>query len=132
MEQVPLFHEDFRQALSYCASALGGPQEVGVQLWPTKTRVQAGQLLANCLNPERPEKLGLEEVEWILAEAAKIGVHAGMAFLCQSAGYADPQPVTPRDEAAELQKQFIEMVKIQEQLTRRLAALSTPAVRGVG
>lgn len=131
MDQVPLFHEDWRSALRFAVDALGGPSEVGMKLWPAKSRKDAGSLLSHCLSPDRPEKLDLEEIEWILAESRKVGAHAGITYLCRNCGYADPTPVSVEDEQDELMRQFITAQKSMAAIVRRLDAIS-PIVKAVG
>lgn len=46
------------------------------------------------------------------------GCHAYAEFIANDLGYADPVPLSPTDEAAELKRQFIES-------TRTLAAMAT-------
>lgn len=130
VEQIPLIHEDWRSALRYAVDAIGGPAQVGVRLWPAKSGRDARVLLLHCLSPDRPEKLDLEEIEWILAEARKAGAHAGLAYLCRSTGYADPQPITPEDEQSELMRQFVAAQKAMSAIVRRLDGLQ-PKVRAV-
>jgi hypothetical protein len=118
--QQSLFHEDIWQALGDCVRVLGGNKKVGSLLRPEMDAQEAGRWLANCLSPSRPEKICLEQVQWLLREARRAGCHAAMTFLARDAGYADPQPIEPEDERAALQREFIEQSKHLQQLFARM------------
>src|SRR5690606_37654115 len=60
--QVQLSHEDFPDALKDLVKALGGPEAVGLEVWPAKPMKPARNWLRDGLAPERPAKLDLEEV----------------------------------------------------------------------
>jgi hypothetical protein len=123
MNQESLFHEDIWQALRDCVSALGGSKKVGVILRPELDAQTAGRWLLDCLNPERNDKLCLEQFLLILREARKVGCHAGMTFVTRDAGYSDPQPIEPEDARAALQREFNESVKRLENMAQRMARL---------
>jgi hypothetical protein len=102
-QQDPLFHEDFRDALRHAIKALGGYEAVAVDLWPTKAgnRKAAATWLSDCLNPERPAKLDLEDLVKILEMARAAGIHCAMHRLCDEIGYARAEIAparTPRQE----------------------------------
>jgi len=120
MSQQQLFHEDVWQALRDCVTALGGSKKVGLLLRPELDAQTAGRWLLDCLNPERKEKLGVEQVLLILRESRRINCHAGMTFICRDAGYGDPQPVEPEDERAALQLAFIEQSRAMQTLFARM------------
>jgi hypothetical protein len=122
-------NEDFNDALVECVKALGGSKQVGPRLWPEKTPEAAQRLLLDCLNDERPAKLSPEHVLLVLRMARERGCHIGIQFLCESLGYADPVPVEPRDEAAELQRQYIEAARQMGKLAERIERLSAPSLR---
>lgn len=122
-EQQALFHEDIWQALRDCVSALGGSKKVGLLLRPEIDAQTAGRWLLDCLNPERKEKLCVEQMMLVLREARKVGCHAGIAFIARDAGYADPQPLNPEDEAAQLKREFIASVKASQAIAARLERL---------
>jgi len=129
--QEELFHEDVDAALGHIIAALGGNKRVGAQLWPEEPADQAGRKLADCLNPDRPQFLKAKQIIWLLTAARQQGLHSAMAFICREAGYADPQPVEPEDEAAELQRQFIASQQAMNQILKRMEKLALPTVRGV-
>lgn len=94
-------------ALVECVKALGGSGKVGPKIWPEKMADAAQRCLLDCLNPERTAKLSPEQVLFILRMARAKGHHMGMEWLCNELSYA-VSPIEPKDEMAELQRQFIE------------------------
>lgn len=120
MNQPSLFHEDVWQALRDCVSVMGGSKKVGVLLRPELDAQTAGRWLLDCLNPDRKEKLCLDQALLILRESRVAGCHAGMAFITRHAGYADPQPIEPEDERAALQRDYIAAVNSLRAITQRL------------
>lgn len=114
----------FNDALVECIKALGGSKHVGPLLWPEKTPEAAQRLLLDCMNDDRPARLTPEQVVFVLRLARERGVHVGMQFLCSELGYADPVPVDPRDEAAELQRQYIEAARDMARIAERIERLS--------
>lgn len=122
MEQSPLFHEDIYEALRTVVMALGGAKKVAGSLWPDKPADKAGELLNNCLNRTRNEKLDPEQVCFLLREGRKRGCHAAADFIGADAGY-QVTPVEPEDEKAELQRQFIECEKALQNILLRLEVL---------
>lgn len=131
--QQPLFHEDLNHALDYLISALGGNKKVAVDLWPSMESApdKAGRKLSDCLNDNHQQKLSPTELLWLLAEGRKQGIHSAMAFITGECGYADPQPIEPEDEAAELQRQFIAAQKEMSAALKRMERLSLPSVKAV-
>lgn len=126
MGQQSLFYEDIFEALRTDVMALGGAKKVGAMLWPEKTADKAGELLNNCLNRDRAEKLDLEQTLLIKRAAKSVGSYATLFFECDDAGFTRPHPVEPEDEAAKLQREFIEAAKRMEQMTARIERLQYP------
>lgn len=133
--QEPLFHEDWRDALRHVVKALGGVETVGAELWPHKTRKAAGGMLSDCLNPDRPNKLDLEEVEALIRMGRDAGVHCGLQILCDRTSYERPQPTTPKSpKALLLEKQAAiaaEAVRLQQEIDRIDGADDLKRVRGL-
>ena len=102
MNPQELFHDDFRDALRHAVKALGGYDTVGSDLWPAKTRKAAGAWLSDCLNPERPAKLDLEEIVRIVAQARAEGVHFAMHQFCDETGYTRPEIAPKRTQSQQL------------------------------
>lgn len=126
MDQEPLFFEDVYDALRHAVHRLGGSKAVGHSLFPEKSPDKAAEYLLACLNRDRAEKLSMEHFLFIRREARRVGCHVIAAFENQDGGYAAPQPIEPQDEAAELQRQFIEAVKASERIAQRLGQLASP------
>ena len=80
------------------------------------------KLLA-CLNPERAEKLSLDEVVAVMRLGRQHGCRAPMRFLAHALSYAEPQPIQPRDEADELRRQFIESTRALAAMAARIEGL---------
>lgn len=129
--QEELFHEDFNGALGHVISALGGNKRVGAELWPSLTADAAGKKVSNCLNTEHAQQFHPQDILWILKQARQAGVHSAMAYIAGECGYSLPQPLEPLDEAAELQRQFIQSVEAQQRLLKRLERLSVPGMQAV-
>lgn len=121
--QMPLFYDTYEDAIRDCVTALGGNKAVGNVLWPALPADEAGRKLAHCLNPEKREKLDLGELRLIRREARKAGVHILAHYEARDAGYTEPQPLNPEDEAAQLQREFIASVKALEAIQARMGQL---------
>ena len=112
--QDHLFHEDWRDAIRHAVKAMGGFEAVGFDLWPTKTRKAAGIWLSDCLNPERPAKLDLDEIVKIHSLARDKGIHCAMHQLCDETRYVRPEiaPIkTKRQELAEKYQRLAQEMK---------------------
>ena len=118
--------ESFNDALVECVKACGGSKVVGVALWPAKGVEAAQRQLLACLNPDRAEKLGPDEMLLVLRMARARGCHDGMQFLAAELSYSEPTPIEPRDEADELRRQFIESTRTLSKLAERIERLDGP------
>lgn len=116
-------------AVIACVKACGGSKTVGVTLWPAKGIEAAQRHLLSCLNPDRAEKLGPDEVLHIARLAREKGCHAYMEHLAHSLGYAPPVPTEPRDELTELLRQSNELNREIQRRQERIERLLGPAVR---
>jgi hypothetical protein len=123
MAQNALFNEDIHDALADVVRALGGSKAVGVALRPDLPMPQAARWILDCLNRDRREKFDPDQILYLLREGRKAGCHSAMNFLCDEAGYARPVPLEPQDEAAQLQRLFIESVQQQKLIASRLERL---------
>ena len=120
-DQIPLFIEDYHEAIRATVQALGGFKRVGSDLKPDLAVEAAGRWLADCCNPDKREKLSLTELAFIRKAARQAGCHILATYEAREAGYAEPQPVEPEDERAKLERQFIESVRALEVIQQRLA-----------
>lgn len=124
-------NESITDALVECVKACGGSKVVGLAMWPTKGVEGAQRHLLACLNAERAEKLGPDELLHLLRMAREKGCHVGMSFMAHQAGYSEPQPVEPQDERAQLQREFIESTRALARMAQRIEALDRVPLRGV-
>lgn len=119
--QVPLFVEDLNEAIRATINALGGFKSVGVELRPEKSAIDAGKWLADCLNPDKRDRLAPDQLAFIRRKARQQGCHVLAAFEMADAGYAAPVAIAPEDEAAQLKREFITAVKALEVIQGRMA-----------
>lgn len=124
MQQTELWHDCVEDALRAVVVALGGSKRVGSELWPAKPVADAARLLNHCLDPERPEKLELSQVVWLLAHGRQAQCHVGMEFIAEAAGY-QATPVDPETERDRLQREFIESVRASQRIAERLEGLGS-------
>ena len=101
--------ESLNDALIECVKAIGGSKVAGLALWPAKGVEAAQRQLLACLNTERAEKLGPDEVLHLLKLAREKGCHAGMQYLAHALSYSEPQPIEPADQADELRRKVLTM-----------------------
>jgi hypothetical protein len=120
MDQSALFYESFNDALDASVKACGGAKVVACKMWPDKTPEAAHRLLLACLNESRDEKLGPDQVLFILKLARERGFHGAMNFIARDSGYADPAPIEPEDERARLQREFIDAQRSMQKLAERM------------
>lgn len=120
MSQAKLFYDGFEDAAKAVVICCGGPKEVGAKLWPAKSADAARTRLLDCLNPERQEKLGADEIMLLARLGRDVGCHAIMEWITAEAGYAAPVPVDPDDQKAELQRQFIGAVAELGAMAKRI------------
>lgn len=128
-DQIPLFVEDYAEAIRATVQALGGFKRVGHDLKPDLTPEAAGRWLADCCNPDKREKLSPTELAYLRRKARTAGCHILATYELREAGYADPQPVEPEDERAALMRQFVNSVADLQGLlgTMRRAGVEIPA-----
>lgn len=112
--------ESLNEALISAVKALGGSKQVGYKLWPEKTVDAAQRHLLACLNEDKPERLTPDHLLMLLRLSRAAGNHDALNFIVGDLGYAPTQPMEPRDESAELQRQFMESVRLQQQIVERM------------
>lgn len=113
--------------LAECVKAAGGAKVVGSRLWPERLVDQAQRHLLDCLNDDRPQRLTPDQVMLVAALARAAGCHLFMAHCAGRLHYEAPVPREPRDEAAELQRAFVQAVAQQQHILERMQALVGPA-----
>lgn len=119
--------ETIYEALIEAVKACGGTKVVAPRLWGESRNnddlILKAKKLATCLNPERNEKLSLDEVVQIMRMARERGHHGVMTFLSAELGYAPPQPIEPRDELADLLRQVLAYRELEAKRNERLDQL---------
>ena len=115
--------DSFNDALVAAVKALGGSKPVACMLWPEKAPDAAQRLLLDCLNEDRPAHLSPDHVLLILRLARQRGHHGALGWVLADLGYAPTLPIEPRDEVAELQRQFVEATHQMQAMASRLQAL---------
>lgn len=118
--QLQLVHENVYELVRSLVAALGGPKVVGPRLFPQKSTDSAARYVADCLNPNRDHDMGIEAFLTLLRWAREGGVHFGMYWISDEAGYTRPSPIEPEDARADLQRQFLAGVEDLKQLAKRL------------
>lgn len=126
--QNALIFDHVEDALHACVMALGGAKAVGLRMRPEK-RERAGAWVMDCLNPQRAEKFGPDEVLTVFTWAREAGFHDGMRWFAAQAGYMPPLPQEPQAELADLTRQLTaQMAATQKMMARmeQLQALGAP------
>lgn len=127
-QQRLAIYEDETDALRELVRELGGNKVVGPMLRPDLAPDRAGAWLKDCLNPERAERLQPSQLFMLLRLGHDRAIHGPCEFVLANVGYAIT-PIEPQDEAAELQRAFIESVNYQRRIVERMERLSIAAVR---
>lgn len=122
-DQVPLFVEDYYDAIRATVEGLGGFKRTGHALKPDLSPDAAGRWLADCCNADKREKLSPTELGFLRRRARQAGVHVLAAFEMRDAGYADPVAIEPEDERAALMREFVEATKGMHVLAARIEKL---------
>lgn len=127
MAQQRLWYDAPEDAFRALVDALGGYKRVGVDLWPSLPADRAGQRLAQCLDPERAEKLSLSEIVFLIRRGRAAGCHVAMAFFCEQGDYAPPEIIDPETEIQKLQREFNARVAELSLIAERIESRSRPA-----
>lgn len=99
--------ESLNDALIDCVKAAGGSAIVGAKLFPEKLAKDAQRALLDCLSPDRPAKLSPDQVLLVLRLAREKGFHEGFGYMAAQLSYAEPVPIEPKDELADLIRQYL-------------------------
>lgn len=110
-EQIPMFVEDYNEAIRAAVQALGGFKRVGADLKPDLAADAAGRWLSDCINPDKREILPPSALSYIRRKAREQGCHVLAAYEAQDAGYAPPVAIEPEDERAALMREFVQASK---------------------
>lgn len=107
-------------ALIDAVKALGGSKAVAHKLWPEKGVDAAQRHLLACLNEDKPERLSPDHLMLLLRMARDKGHHSAFAQMCSLLGYAEPQPINPKDELTELLREYLESKKTENEKATRI------------
>lgn len=127
-DQIPLFVEDYNEAIRAAVQSLGGFKRVGSELKPDLAIDAAGRWLADCVNPEKREVLPPSALAYLRRKAREQGCHVLAAYEAQDAGYAPPVAIEPEDERAALQREFVQASKSMQGLFSRMERAGLKAV----
>lgn len=89
-EQGVLWDDCIEDAVGTAVKALGGAKKVAKLLWPALADSKpetAYTRLKHCLNPEKAEKLGLDELLLIARKAREVGEHSIARYFGRDVGY---------------------------------------------
>lgn len=124
--QGELFYDNEYDALRATIDLIGGPKRIACALWPTKSMADARRYLLHCLDPERAEKLALEEIFAIWEMARAANVHVITEYAAQRLRY-EFKAITPEEELNSVQREYVDAVKTLEKITDRMARLQVRA-----
>lgn len=124
------FFEDVDDAMKEAVRALGGAKKVGLMFWPEleKDPDKAANRLRDCMNPDRREKLSIQQFMLLLRKSREVGCHSLMAYVANDAGYR-AEPVEPEQQLAEKQAQFIDAVKTLQSMAADIGKLTSQVKR---
>lgn len=94
-ENLSLWYDDVYAAIRGFVSVAGGSKRVGAKVFPHKGD-KAGAWLDDCLNPDRPAKLGPEEFVLIGKLAREVGFNGIMEYMGRELGY-EVTPIAAED-----------------------------------
>lgn len=123
-------YEDVYDAMREDVRALGGTKVAGPLFWPEKSVKDAQQLLNDCLNRNRKEKLDQEQLMFLIRRAREAGSYATMQFIAAETGFST-EPVKQQDQLASLQRDFIAAVTASRQIADRIERLTQPALQSI-
>lgn len=112
--------DSINTALIEAVKALGGSKVVAHKLWPEKAVDAAQRHLLACLNEDKPERLSPDHLMLVLRMARDKGHHGAFAHMCALLGYAEPQPINPKDELTELLRDYLETKKQDDMKAARI------------
>jgi hypothetical protein len=121
--QLSLVHESLADAVAEVAQACGGKKRLAEALWPTNNGAHSH--LLDCLNPDRPHKLGPDELISIARIGRERGVDSVARYLNAEMGYEMPKPVDAAVEADRLRTRIADGLDYIRANAARLEQLTT-------
>lgn len=131
MAQGALWHDTINDACRAVIDALGGPKRVAGELWPARSLDDGQRYLLKCLDPERAEKLGLDEFVWPMRRGREAGCHVLADFLAQACLY-EFRVVEPAEREADLARQVEQTMGAAADLLRQWERLRGGVVPPAG
>lgn len=127
-QAMPFFDSD-KAATKYAIQASGkAPKDVARVIWPSKTIERAQTDLLNALNENRETQLSTDEH---MAIAQYTGQYDWLYYVCHRCSHSRPVPVTPTEQAAELQAALFSKAEELERILAQVVLLK-PKLRAVG
>jgi len=77
---------------------------------------------------DRPARFDPDRLFLLIRISREAGFHGLMRHIAADCGYTEPAPREPRDEVAELQRQFINAVHQSQRIAERLDRLTQPVL----
>lgn len=106
MQQEQLFYDSAEEAVNAAIVKSGlKPKEVAVELWPAMKMDSAYARLKNALNPDKHEKLTLDEIIHICRVAQRFDP---LFYMADELCHTRPILRAPKDEGAELLREIHE------------------------
>lgn len=116
--QQMLFYDSAEQAVENAIQlSAKGFKAVAAALWPSLKQETAYARLKASLNPDKSEKLTLDEIAFICRFTGRADP---LFYLADELNFMRPEPLVPRDEAAHLLEQFQLLTQQQKILQERL------------
>lgn len=120
-------YETIEDALRDLVRALGGTKSVGAKLYPALPIDQAAGRVSDGLNPDRRQHFSPAELLWMLRAGRGAGHHDAMAYFAAAADYEQPRPISPAEELAELQRDFIRSTAALKEIGTRIETITARA-----
>lgn len=124
---------DENDALVWVVHKLGGFKRVGCLLRPEYTDKpdQGAQWLRDCLNTEKRERITPAQTFHLLRLARQAGFHAAKFWIDDELGYQRGRPLSVEDEAARLQREFVEAVRAAKHIGEKLERLTQTPLQAI-
>lgn len=123
-----LFYDDEFQALRRTIEDGKGYKATALHLWPGMKPDSAYAKLKVCCRDDGDERLKFREYLAAMVFNAQYDV---LYFACDETGHERPKPRAPADQAAELQRAFIESVAEQRRIAERIERLTRAPLQTV-
>lgn len=121
-EQGSLWHDSIEDAIGSAIHALGGAKKVAKLLWPALADSKpetAYTRLKHCLNPDKAEKLALDEFFLIARKARELGEHSIAMYFGRDVGYEisplEAEEIEKRARREKLQWHLAEVARLAQE-----------------